>query len=206
MRRKSIFVAYASNGFVRQEFLESLLEVQETLNSKYHLRIMGAVGGPLISKHRNILSERFLASKEDYLLFADSDMAFRAEHIVELINSDKPIVGALYFGVPYGSHETFTVALKETARGRLLPIPRSELPESGCLEVDSVGMGLCLIKRKVIETLGANHEELRPFAETLVDGKARGEDVTFCLRAKEAGFTTWLNLNARVGHVKSFTI
>jgi GT2 family glycosyltransferase len=67
-------------------------------------------------------------------------------------------------------------------------------------------MGLTLIRREVLEDLGADHEKLWPFAETIVDGRALGEDVTFCLRAKEKGYQTWLCGDARAGHAKTFII
>jgi len=48
--------------------------------------------------------------------------------------------------------------------------------------------------------------QLWPFAESIVNGTAKGEDVTFCLRAQDKGFTTWLSVDARIGHEKEWLL
>jgi GT2 family glycosyltransferase len=205
---KKILICYATSGEVRQEFVESLLQVVVGLSENHEVSVRASVGGPMIAKHRNMLAKSFLEDPRgwDYLLFVDSDMAFRTKDVLTLLKANKPIIGGLYFGIPYGSLERFVVALKTDENGSLSPIPVGKLPKRGSCRVNALGMGFTLIKREVIETLGPDHEKQWPFAETLVDGKGRGEDVTFCLRAKEAGFLSWLCVDARVGHIKSFTI
>jgi len=69
------------------------------------------------------------------------------------------------------------------------------------MSVGAVGMGFCLIKRRVFEELGASN--LWPFAEIMgVNGKYQGEDITFCARAREKGFEIYLDPNVKVMHTK----
>lgn len=186
-------------------FCESLVNLQSTMRP-YSLRFLSAESGPLLSRARNQVCEAFLAHTDaGHLLFADSDMHFTPQDVLALYEAQKPIVGALYYGVQRDDMSTFPVALTKQD-GVFKPLPAEEIPEHGCRRVDAVGMGLTLIKREVLESLDVNSTLLQPFAETVMEGRAVGEDVTFCLRARQKGFHTWLCGDARAGHAKTFII
>lgn len=208
-------LAYCHPGTVRHEFMESVIQLIQYPASKrpYLLSIAYVHSGPLISKSRNIISEIFLQNNQNFthLLMCDTDIVFNPNHVQLLLDADKPIIGALYFGVDAGDFSTYTTVLRRKfqdqerhAENPLVPIPGAEV--EGVMMADAIGMGLTLIKREVLETLGADHIKLWPFAEALLGDRATGEDVTFCLRAKEKGFDTWVHGDARVGHAKTFVI
>lgn len=137
---------------------------------------------------------------------ADVDIRFRPTDVEALLRADKPIVGAIYFGVNPQTNKSFPTVLRKSREGPFIPMNPKHLPKKGCIPVDAVGMGCTLVQRPVLEALGADHNHLWPFAETEIDGRAVGEDLAFCLRAKEAGFDTWVCGDARVGHAKTFLI
>jgi hypothetical protein len=62
-------------------------------------------------------------------------------------------------------------------------------------EVGAIGCTLTLYRRDVVEAVAAKYEH--PF-EYVGDV---GEDITFCDRAKELGFESWVVPQARIGHV-----
>mgnify|MGYP005636382351 FL=1 len=72
--------------------------------------------------------------------------------------------------------------------------------------VDYTGFGWLLIKKGVFE-----HEEMpypwfAPKMQVFESGNVQdmcGEDVSFCLDAKEAGFEIWCDPRIRVGHEKT---
>jgi len=199
-----VTLAYVHPGTVHACFLDSVVNLQGSFRP-YMLGIMSAQSGPLLSKARNLIVEGFLSTNSNYLLFADTDMHFLPGAVEALYEADKPIVGALYYGVNQEDGTTFPVALTKQD-GVYKPLPGGDIPERGCKRVDAVGMGLTLIKREVLESLDVNPATLQPFSETIMEGRAVGEDVTFCLRAKQKGFHTWLCGDARVGHAKTFII
>lgn len=203
MSRPELLLAYCHPGSVRHEFMESVLQLLSS-ERKFELAITSAYSGPLLSKTRNLLAERFLEHPNfTHLLMADTDMQFTPQDVQSLLDADKPIVGALYYGLDNTTHEPFPTALVFEG-GHYKPMKKA--PNRGCKRVDAVGMGLTLIKREVIEALEPDHTQLWPFAEAVLSGIAVGEDVTFCLRAREKGFDTWVCGDARAGHVKSFPV
>lgn len=202
--KPDVQVSWVHPGTVHEAFMESVLALSAA-QKPFSITMAAARSGPLLSKARNMVAETFMESRSDYLLFVDTDIVFTPKDVLNLYAAKKDIVGALYFGAILEDASTFPVALR-FQDGAYRPIPKEEIPESGCIKVDSVGMGLTLIHRDVFEALPPDHTKLFPFAEMVIDDRAVGEDVAFCLRAKQEGFTTWLCGDARVGHAKTLVI
>lgn len=198
------------NGGITGEFHNSVVQMYEARIAgtfKYNFKLLSAETGPLIATARNKLAREFLDGYPGYthMLSVDSDMSFNTEDIEALLKADKPIVGGVYFGKSGQAY--FPVAMKRQEDKHYRPLDKSQVPGPGeTVEVDAVGMGLTLIKREVVEALNPAPTSLWPFAETIVEGVAVGEDVTFCRRAKGLGYQTWLCGDARAGHVKTVVL
>ena len=70
--------------------------------------------------------------------------------------------------------------------------------------VDYTGFGWTLIKKGVFENL--EYPWFAPKMQVFESGKVQdmcGEDVSFCLDAKEEGFEIWCDPRIRVGHEKT---
>ena len=75
--------------------------------------------------------------------------------------------------------------------------------------VDYTGFGWLLIKNGVFEHEGLPYPWFAPKMQIFESGEVQdmcGEDVSFCLDAKEAGFEIWCDPRIRVGHEKSRVI
>ena len=71
--------------------------------------------------------------------------------------------------------------------------------------VDYTGFGWLLIKKGVFENEGMPYPWFAPKMQVFESGEVQdmcGEDVSFCLDAKEAGFEIWCDPRIRVGHEK----
>ena len=71
--------------------------------------------------------------------------------------------------------------------------------------VDYTGFGWLLIKKGVFEHEGLPYPWFAPKMQVFESGEVQdmcGEDVSFCLDAKEAGFEIWCDPRIRVGHEK----
>ena len=71
--------------------------------------------------------------------------------------------------------------------------------------VDYTGFGWLLIKKGVFEHEGMPYPWFAPKMQIFESGEVQdmcGEDVSFCLDAKEAGFEIWCDPRIRVGHEK----
>ncbi len=73
--------------------------------------------------------------------------------------------------------------------------------------VDYTGFGWVLIKKGVFENM--EYPWFAPKMQVFESGGVQdmcGEDVSFCLDAKEAGIETWCDPRIRVGHEKTRVI
>lgn len=152
-------------------------------------------GGPRPAHQRNVAVRFFLALEQpaNGLLFIDADIKFTKQDVKLLIDAKQDIVGGRYYGYSELRNETFPTWK-----------PLSEKPpETGLIECSHVGTGFMLISYKVLDTLNLRLGKAWPFADETVEGLDVGEDVTFCHRARLAGFKVFLNADARVFHDKS---
>ena len=75
--------------------------------------------------------------------------------------------------------------------------------------VDYTGFGWLLIKKGVFEHNEMKYPWFAPKMQVFESGEVQdmcGEDVSFCLDAKEAGFEIWCDPRVRVGHEKTRVI
>ncbi len=130
------------------------------------------VQGTLLPNLRELLVETAIVQKASHVLFIDSDMRFPSHTLEILKGYDKDIVGV---NCKQRTQDAWT-ARKE---GEFI----SSVGKSGLEEVDTLGMGVTLIKTSVFEKIP------KPWFSTPWDGKKHiGEDVYFCSNAREHGF------------------
>lgn len=139
---------------------------------------------------RNKLATDALAWGADYLLWLDTDHTFPADTLGRLLAHGKDFVAANY---------------RRRIPDRVVPASRGldgELagPKEGLEEVQSVGFGVCLIRREVFESTSKPWFDL----ELAPDGlTGLGEDYYFCRKAGAAGHSIYVDhaLSREVGHV-----
>lgn len=135
--------------------------------------------------NRNALIESFLAvPSQEWICLIDSDMTPEPATVVRLLAHNVDVVGALCFGRAEPFHACFH------------PLPDSDAiynDATGLHEVDSVGTGCMLVRRKVIEAMQYPH-----FEHTV---PGTGEDVLFCRKARQLGFKVYLDFDLCVGHM-----
>ena len=156
------------------------------------------VPGPYIHTNRNRLVQEFLEAGRDWLFMVDNDMVFEPRDVWTLFE-EADAHGPGIYGGPY-LDETGVAVIAGTWDKDIPQVyyPLQRVP-SEPTEVGMVGAGFTLIHRQVFEAIGSEHW----FAPIRPDG---GEDVSFCWRAREAGFTPLLVPRAQPGHHKTFTL
>lgn len=140
----------------------------------------------------------------DKIIWIDSDIAWTPEDFLKLYESEKDIVSGAYL-LQNGQ----VVAYRETFKN---PYSYDEvLKMNEPVKVNSVGFGFVAIKQGVFEKL------TRPwFQQTTIplkqqdgtdyDFPVMGEDISFCIRAANAGFDIWLDPTIKVTHHKMMTL
>ena len=186
------------------------------------IRFDMSIGDAKIEHSRNRLAHKFLETEAKWLLMMDDDIIpsigrpawFRhwvqgaraigdlplQRHLLHrLLGAGKNLVGAAYFGRQEGG----AIMCADP-----LLAPRAKSYEDAIVPVDWVGTGCMLVHRKVfndikekfgdslkIDVPDYDYDYFRPF------DSARGEDVSFCLRAKQAGHQPHIDLGLPVFHV-----
>jgi GT2 family glycosyltransferase len=143
-----------------------------------------------IHKNRERLAERAIEGGYDYLFFVDADMCFAPEVLDRLLSRNKDIIGANYYK-RNPNKETIT---KFIENGQFVAKP---IPED-LFECASLGTGCMLISVKALKNIP------KPYFDFNHKGKEVGEDVYFCLKAKDAGYEIWCDGTMEIGHVGEF--
>lgn len=164
-----------------------------------------------LAKARNRLVEEFLTNHQacDWLLFMDADMVFDHDAVHRLvaraIQHDVKILGGLCLIVTAdGPLPTLFIDDEDTVTRVLL-----DWPEDTVQQVAATGTGCLLVHRSVFEKMQADASGSRNCwfnfdVVTSQTGKewSLGEDVSFCLRARRAGFDIYVDTTNHIGHHK----
>lgn len=76
----------------------------------------------------------------------------------------------------------------------------ADLPEKGLTKIHAAGSAGMLIRRKVLETLSD------PWFRPAPDADGLNEDLYFCQKVREAGFSLWCNPAVTMGHIAVHTV
>ena len=205
-----VTIAWLDPGTVTSDFAVAIADLCRLRTNKISGRIVVRSGGA-ICRGRNQAVDQFLSTKDDWLLFVDSDMAFdnaAFDIVCDAAHADRaPVVGGLCFGQD-GNVGPFAglVPTVFDADGNGGYLPRWDYAAGQLLECDATGCAFLLIHRSVLEKVRTDVGLGRWswFAEhpaVGVDGWV-GEDLTFCERVKASGFPVHVHTGARIGHVK----
>jgi hypothetical protein len=191
---------------------------------KDKIRFDMEIGDAMIYHARNNLAMKFMKTEAKWLLFIDDDMivpigrpqfmrqmcrlpadysesALALSTIHRLIEHDKPIVGATYFGRHIDGRAVNSLHNDNNYRERVNSFSDAILP------CNWLGTGCMLIKREVFETMMTQFPELAPENDELPwnffqpDTDGAGEDIAFCRRARECGFQPYVDTKLQAIHV-----
>lgn len=128
----------------------------------------------------------------DWLWFIDTDMVFPPDTLERLLNCQRDIVQGLVL-LRHPPH--FPVVYRLGEDGGLKQAVLNRQPP-GLIEVDAVGTGGTLIRRRVRDSVAD------PWFEVgTIKGDELGEDLCFSSKARKAGFKMWVDLRVPIGHL-----
>jgi hypothetical protein len=127
-----------------------------------------------------------------HILFVDDDMTFDPKAVELLASRRLPIVGTNY-RMRFPPAE-FTALHLDRSKGRMQTTAES----TGLEPVDYMGFGLALIETRVFKEL-----EKPWFLGTYIDGVYTTEDLPFYWKARERGYTAYVDQDASklLGHI-----
>lgn len=151
--------------------------------------------GTYIHEMRNQTVELAIHQKCDYLMFIDSDITFPPDGITKLIGRNKDIIGGMYNHKELPQKSTIRMV---DEKGEYLE--QFVIPEEEIFKVYGLPTGFMLIKLDAIKDI----KDPFDFGKR-VDGTLIGEDINFCIRAKEEqGIDSWCDPTITIKHIGDF--
>jgi hypothetical protein len=143
------------------------------------------IGLSLVYTAREKAAQALIDDDYDALLFIDSDMVVPVDLVTRLVEANKNIVSALAFKRIPPYEPCIFKKCDHEGTAFWLDYPK------GLIKVEGVGMACTLIKREVFEAM----EKPYFFPMPVI-----GEDLAFCIRAKEKGFEIYCDTTLVCGH------
>jgi hypothetical protein len=209
-------------------FTKSCLDLHKLCHEQgIQLKFKFLYNESLVQRARNILANQFMQSDYTHLMWIDADIHFEAQHVIDLLEQDKQIVGGNYpkkcinwnsvaEAVKAGMPNDFlphcagdsTVYLHDRKKGQFIDIRKT-------YEVDYLATGFMMIKREVFEQYEQKYpdkwynnmakEKVWAYFDCVIAQRIYlSEDYYFCAMVKQMGipifWAPWIHL----GHIGTY--
>lgn len=179
-----ICLGITSTGTIKAKTTLSLIET-----AKRHDLFSVLQYGNCIDNNREKIIELAIKNLCSHLFFVDSDMSFPGDTLERLLEQDKDVIGAPY------NYRFLPLTTTVKFLGENKELVKKEMPKE-TFEVYAVGMGCTLIKMSILEKLNKPYFLIK---RSMADIEFT-EDVYFCEKAREAGFSIWCDPKIKVEH------
>jgi hypothetical protein len=217
-KNDTVLIAYPHPNQVAHSWTHSLIQMYD-FDSGHKKRIgrggwlCGYADSGRIVSARNKLVKDFLNTDADWLFWIDTDMGFESdslERLIEVADPEvRPIVGGLCFGQKVVAQDGLggqkrksypTILKLVEENGFYSTAPATIYPVNQLIECDATGAAFVLVHRSVFQAFENNdwYEEI--FYKNNIS--KFGEDISFCVRAKELGFNTFVHTGVKTNHLK----
>ncbi len=205
-RKKIMFSTpfYENKGY--SPYIRSMFQSVYTLarHTNIEFDYQDVSGGSYIDHNRNLMADMFMQSDCTHLFFLDSDQSWDVTGMLNVLKSDKEIVGAAYpvknnwenYGVTIQCDEKTNIAIVD--------------PADGLIKAQKVPTGFMKISRTVFEKLRAampdnwywdgSRKIHNYFGRLLIDHLSYGEDISFGIRWQSIGGDIWVEPRVNMGH------
>ena len=151
----------------------------------------------LVYDARNKLAQQAIDENADFILWFDSDMVFSESLMQDMFRS---IEGRDFVtAVCHRRRPPFSPCIYKTIRmgiaGDNISEEYIDYPTDAPFEIDACGFGAVLMRVDMLKTvLHKDNALFNPLS-------GYGEDISFCIRAKRAGYKLFCDPKVQVGHV-----
>ena len=187
-----ILIAVPCMDQVPFTFAQSLSTLEKIGECKLAMK-----SGSLIYTSRNSLAMMAIQMDADFVFWLDSDMVFKSDTLIRMMDTlkknDLDILTGLYFRrVPPYSPVLFD---KLEQNGEITEFSEFKTVPEGLFEVGGCGFGCVLMKTDVFFDVQSK------FGNMFAPRGNNGEDVAFCIRARECGYKIYCDPSIVCGHV-----
>ena len=188
---------------VHTGFMKSLLMMNRVGEIGFSI-----ISSSLIYDARNNLAKHAIDGDFDRILWLDSDMEFKPDLMVELMKdmdeNNLDIVGGLYFtrrkpSIPVVYQKVGYYHSDEDDSVSPAALSYYEYPKDQLFPCEGIGFGAVLVKTELVKKVQEKYG--LPFSPIL----GFGEDLSFCMRARDVGSEIYCDSRIKVGHIGQYT-
>ncbi len=188
-----ILVAIPAMDSVPTQFRQALSMLQSDPEDDVSISF---VVGSLVYSARNNLAKTAVDLGADWVFWLDSDMVFPPDTLQRMLKTCKEKDIDFLTGVYFRRVAPFTpVLFKEMSDDGHEAEEFKEIPKDELFEVRACGFGCVLMKTNVIVDVFSTHMNMF----TPIEGS--GEDISFCIRARQCGYKVIADPTIPLGHV-----
>ena len=151
------------------------------------------LSGSLIYEAREQLAATAVNNDFDYVLWLDSDQMFKPTMMLDFVASDVDMVS----GVIPARRPPYCPVVYKREGDKLIQMTEFE---DRLFEIDACGFGAVFMKTEILQ------KSFEMFGTCFMPVKGFGEDLSFCLRAKELGYKMYADPRIDFGHIGKIVI
>lgn len=189
-----LLIAIPTLDYIHVKFMESLLKLTDQLKDEgipYEVKI---ISGTLVYLAREELVSHAIGYDFSHVLWLDSDMVFTEELFDDLYDTGKSFVSGVFHARRPGHQSCIFKKLTPPERYKWNEYPSVPFEIEGC------GMAAVLISTEILKAVR------QEFGNCFTPAFNLGEDLAFCKRVLEKGYSIWCEPCARVGHIGHLVI
>ena len=188
----NILIAVPSMDSVPAVFAQSLSMLEKVGDCAVAFQV-----GSLIYNSRNELARQAIKMGADYVMWFDSDMQFQPDTLKRMLSimeaNDLDILSGVYYRrVPPYTPVLFE-KLEMDSNQHCEHLSMAKVPD-GLFEVEAIGFGCVLMTTSVLlDVIAKFRDAFSPIGRV-------GEDLSFCIRARECGYKIFADSSIQLGH------
>lgn len=189
-----LLIAVPSLDYMHTEFVKSLMGLVARLKAEGIQHDVRIESGTLVYCARDRLACKAINEGYTHVLWLDSDMVFTDEFLDDLMFCGKPFVAGIFHSRRKGYHSALFKNLDLNHLERFEEYPTEAFEIAGC------GFAGVLIETSILRDVQIKN------GTCFMPMKDYGEDLAFCLRAKQLGHRIYAEPSAVMGHIGHITI
>lgn len=131
-----------------------------------------------------------------HIMWIDSDVILDLNCIPQLLLDNKPIVSGIYFN-------SLLTGVNAWLDEKPIDIRDQKYKEQPLVQVDKVGMGVCLMQKSVFDELQDEEKPLFYYKVDVTTQSLLSEDFYFFQKLAKHGIKPWVDLRCRATHLKA---
>jgi len=186
-KKKKILIGIPTAKYIEPETFKSIYDLY--IPSDYEVDFQFFYGYN-IDQIRNLIASWITNGPYDYLFSVDSDIIFPKDTLCKLLMHDKDVVTGIY-------RQRLPEQIVELYDKNYANLPYQEVEGKDLVEIGGCGFGCVLIKKQVMQKIGYPQFE---YHSAISHNDTISEDVDFCRKARQNGFSIWCDATILCGH------